>query len=347
MRMLGALAAAAATASAAPGWAQEAAVPEINIRESGNAGSRDMLRRATPAPGFEGWWTPADFPAGIAPTGQQIAIVDVAVTADDRTTGCIVRYESQGPQLGETACRLMRERGRFRHALAFDGTPRDGIVTMWVDYRLRLPSSPPYSPPPSPPPPPARWPVTMQHDWLVTERAPDWRRFGRPGAKGEVAVQILFRERDGKLDCSVLKGSGDARLDAATCAAARSGGYALAPGSRLPFGFLPMIVRWSGREATVALPSVEARRARPANDSALALAGVAPGGVTNASPTVALAIGADGAVTQCRVILSAGSDAADLATCAALRAAMRFVPAADVFGLAYASEWWGKVAIAR
>ena len=57
----------------------------------------------------------------------------------------------------------------------------------------------------------------------------------------------------------------------------------------------------------------------------------------------ALDVGADGAVTACRITAGSGHDLLDAATCKALMARARFLPAHDGAGKAMAATWSGRV----
>ncbi|MCW3837509.1 hypothetical protein ACFQ1E_14905 [Sphingomonas canadensis] len=347
MRNIAAAAIAVLGLGAMPAQAQPAGEPVSDISTLVHANSwpgPDQLRGAGPAGSAEGWLTPADIPGAILASAEgksagprfQITLaqvgIEVTVEADDSVSDCRGTYGQSdlAPQL----CALIRERGRFRHALSVGGMPVRGVVQLTVQYSINgeggntgLPPAPMSF---------SRWPVLSYRDRVQIVTQPDWRRFSKVRDGRATAIELGFRS--GVVDrCVVLRPSGDAALDRATCAAAKTGIYRLDPDSS--YQSLPMIVRWRRDGAVANLPvRAESQRPGPANGQALVVTGVA--GTAGASARVDLSV--TGAVTRCWIATSAGSDAADIAMCRALTAA-RFDPARDVFDEPFESTYFAQV----
>jgi len=313
------------------GLAQEAE-PGSVIRTLVTSGgfAPDEMRSAGPANDPSGWLTPSDVPevirtaaAGkVAGPRHQITLAQVGlkltVEVDDRTSDCSGAYGQTdlAPQL----CTLIRERGRFRHALTFDGVPVRREATITIQYSLNGSGSDVGLPPaPSGGP----WPVMSHSGGVTMESEPEWRRFGRDRDGRLTGIALTFR--NGQINrCWTIKPSGNDKLDTAACAAVRTAKYNVAASGS--YASLPLLVRWSRDGATVRLP-VKARWEGPsltAGDPIIR-------GLRGSPAAVWLNVAASGTVTRCRVAQSSGSDGTDVAMCRAM-SAMSFNPARDVFG---------------
>ncbi|WP_447725371.1 TonB family protein [Sphingomonas koreensis] len=290
--------------------------------------SRDELRTAGPASDPNNWLTAADVPESIRAeaagkvagawhqnTLAQIGL-DLTVEADDRVSDC--RGTFGRTDLAPQLCTLLRQRGKFLHALTLDGVAVRREASITVQYSLNGANSN-VGLPPAPPGPP--WPVFSYSDGVTIASEPEWRRFARNRDGRSTAVSVAFR--NGTIaDCQVIKPSGSGKLDKAACAAAQTGKYNADPADR--YQSLPMLVSWSRDGATVRLP-VRKKWERAAAGSDLIVRGV-----KGAPAAASLDISETGAVTRCRVAQSSGSDEADMAMCRAMLAT-RFQPARDVF----------------
>ena len=185
------------------------------------------------------------------------------------------------------------------------------------------------------------------------------------GAQGIVRVQLGIGP-DGRVsDCTIIRNSGAASLDAATCRILRERGHFPPPRNargRPSRGFVEGDVEWHLPPGTVAVR-------RPVNESVASLlpdeliGGRGPrdralgpfpprrmsadlGAYFRASdyPARALAarhegevgyevvVGTNGRVSNCRVNRSSGDAALDAATCRVLRERARYLPARDIRG---------------
>lgn len=302
------------------------------------------MRSAGTAGDASKWLTPADIPDSVRAAAQgksagpryQIVLAQVGldfdVGVDDSVSNCRARHGDV--ELVPKLCALILERGRFQHALTDDGIPRPGVASVVVQYSLSGPGGHVGLPPA--PMAVSTWPVRDHGYKVAVAKEPEWKRFSGVRNGRTTAISLSFR--DGAVaGCSVIRSSGEAALDAATCAAARTGSYTLEPGR--PYQRLPMIVSWQRDRARIKVPvQPHWHRAEPLQAADLVVRGV-PGATRGEAW---LDITAIGAVTGCRVSRSAGSDAADLAMCKTLRSAI-FKPARDVFDEPFATGYSAEV----
>ena len=180
-------------------------------------------------------------------------------------------------------------------------------------------------------------------------------------------------------DCRVTAGSGSAALDDATCRILRSRArFTPARGARgepvadLHFGGIAWRLAGADRQPEVLAapapaappappaprlaPTRGAVRAAPAQLRAVARAPLqslisaadypasALAGRDEGQPQFRLAVGPDGRVAGCVVLVSSGSPALDDATCRIMRSRARFSPARDLSGRPVPDEVFGAVA---
>lgn len=326
--------------------AQAGAVPEpaiaTYVAEHAVAGPGE-LRPVMAVGEPRGWILPADIPERfrteargekLQPRFQHIlGQIGIELSIDDRDAITDCRGTYGHVALAPQFCEVLRRRGKFRHALTLDGKPAPGTASLTIQFSVGGEGAEIGLPPA--PPAPMGWPVTHARGIATMTRQPEWRRFSKVRDGRQSAIALLL-ESGTVLSCKLLRSSGDAGLDAASCDAARTGAYAIEPAQT--YAQLPMLVRWNRDGAQAMLPIRESyQRPTPASAGELVVRGAA------GSPAEAwLTLSQSGAVTDCRISLSAGGDAADVALCAAMRGA-RFNPASDVFGLPMESRYLAKV----
>lgn len=341
----------------------------VILRGPATAASGAMVIRqpriAKPAGGI----LPADaMPKSLAQTGQSLlAWVQASLTVDaggvpgachpnEITTmhGTTYRSEPADPALGQQACDMLRERVRFVHAIDEAGRPTAAVVEIGIQFEqgeARRPSAPP--------PPATLGPglkrtsghVTdatgnlLGQTWLATDytlRQPDWGavltdRRKLPKA-AMVGVLVDLRTRDGKdlvENCTIVRASGDARLDAATCAGLAAAGYDQSGGGRRwvnGFDHYPVRVDWVRDKATMTvLPPVEVPHMP--KDGVLVAGDIPPGQrPPEERVQVDLQLAASGMPVRCEVVHSSGDDAWDAASCRVAKERARFTSPLDWFG---------------
>lgn len=203
-----------------PGAAQPAPVAEILLLETGDYGDPGMIRRSVAREGFRSWPTATDYPGNALRERRTAEVfIDVAVGADDRITGCTVRHMQRtgGADFGVKACSIVRERGKFTHALDAAGVPRPGVVPMTMTFNLRQPGQASYSPPPPPPPPPPPGAAPASRPPALTKVGGLALRF--PGAVPNARPSTwLDIDKSGRVaSCRIRRSTGVDAADAAVC----------------------------------------------------------------------------------------------------------------------------------
>ena len=337
----------------APALAQSTVTPAASVPQlfvaANSFPSGEELRAAAPIGGAATWLTPADTPASViadargrtAGPNSQIVLAQIGIklviNPDDSIAECQGVYGDA--YLAPDICVLIRKRGKFRHALGFDGKPVEGSITMTFQYSLSEPGG--YlGLPPHPGPPPNQWPVLRQSGNVRLVGAPQPDGPVSQSRPTEIGVFLEFQE--GRVShCQVIHREGDSALEAPTCAYLTSASFEIDnPGG---FGSLPMIVQWrDGRPSPVPPVHTVSQMARPASEDGQLVRGLPGAASLSKDAAVYLQVGASGQVTECRIAESAGNDAADIAMCRHMLRS-RFRPAEDVFGRPIEGRAWIRV----
>lgn len=321
-----------ACAGAPAAYAQDAAPGRfgfISVFQGPAEDRDDLVRTAMPAGDTSEWVSGKDYPAQAIATGTKGNVqLRVRVSAADAVTGCSVVEPSAPEPLREAACRLVRERGRFLHALSAAGQPIEADASLYFYFTIRDVDGPELFPPAPPPPPSGGYPYTPT---LKLLDKPDWAAHAPAGKPdGELVVSVGVLPPRGstpeRRTCAAERSSGNAALDAATCEAARNARYALL--TPAPYANIKMLVRWRKGKASLELPT-RTRGTPLAIEGGDAAARLPADSVGRQSYAVAT-FRANGTV-GCRISRSSGSDATDLAICAHVRK-LRFTPETDLFG---------------
>lgn len=305
-----------------------------------------LLRRVLPDGDIRDWIAEDDpavelLRSGSAPTSRAALFFDIA--ADGQVAGC--RVERGEPDAYSTGlCERMSQRMRLLPALDLAGNrvPDAYFIYVWFERETRagrtrvvdhmaLPPSPP------PPLPPGGWPLA----WASTATPVTGLDLLSGGGSapeafdGPWAGVRVGSDANGALDCSVVGSSGDARFDRRACDAARRGRY-LFPATARDYERRTWVhfVHAAGRPRAILAEHERPAPARPAAGSVEAIRAAAPAGSGPGLDVVRLRLEIDmaGAVTQCLVTTSSGSDETDLAACTLTRRLGRFEPTEDVFG---------------
>lgn len=303
-----------------------------------------LLRRALPDGDIRDWIAEDDPSLELLRTGGAASRTGLYfdIGADGRVAGCRIQ-DGAADAYSTGLCERMSQRMTLVPALDlagnrvadayfiyvwFERQTRPG-QTRVVDY-MRLPPAPP------PPLPPGGWPL----GWASTSAEVSGLDLlpgggSAPEASGAPWAGVrVTADDEGRLTCEVVGSSGDPRFDRRACDSARRGRFAFpaarqARDRRLWVHF----VQHSGRPHAVLAEHESPSGARARAESVAAIRAATP---TNSAELDAvrlrLEIDAKGAVTQCLVTTTSGSDSTDIAACTLIRSLGRFEPAEDVFG---------------
>lgn len=243
------------------------------------------------------------------------------------------------PALGTEACEALRRDRRFRPAIDAAGIPIEApaqaeFLFSRQRYEMLAPPAPA---------PPNRWigrqPYGERTSWpprnslyeRIAFTVPKFKDFltdRKQLPRSAVVGAVLDFAPDGTaLDCKIGLPSGDARLDAATCAGLMT--VRNVP-NRWQVRALPVEVRWSGDKAKIQLPAAEVL---PALIAPIAIAAAEGGPATPLRwlAIVRLALDSEGRPVRCEVIRSSDNDMLDAASCRLARTG-RYTAGKDIFG---------------
>ena len=95
----------------------------------------ELLRPADAAGDPYAWKLDSGYPAAAKRESSTGSVeIEIRVSSGDKIVGCTVTRPAADSRLNAAACPLITGRGAFRHALARDGSPREGAVTLTVDF---------------------------------------------------------------------------------------------------------------------------------------------------------------------------------------------------------------------
>ena len=207
-----------AVAVAAAPSAPDAAVARGSVLLFQDARDPEATRSAEPLGELRDWLSAAAFPASaFARDTQAVLYIHVAVDPAGRVASCEAdpMMRDADPALAARTCALIRQRGRFRHAIDADGRPVASTLRLSAWFAPPRPGG--YAgPPPAPPAPPsAGWgtqrPVPRDPAALVLPA--DRAQFA--GDTGRVVVDVDAKGRATR--CQLLVGGGSDAGDAAVC----------------------------------------------------------------------------------------------------------------------------------
>lgn len=315
----------------APGQAVPAPTPDpvVYLFPDGSAANPALLRPAL-GQGMSSWTTPADYPAtGLDKDGNGRVRATVRIDAGGRLADC--QPDAGQPEaLAGLICPILRQRGKFAHALDRAGKPVADQLSLVMVFAPRQ----------LPPAPPALSEASGVSNELLRStsnvaitREPDWARFAPAGftGKAELAMSVLLlgtRVGGFRIVCSALDRPVDKALSDATCQALASAGYQTRTGES--FNRLTVLVRWNNGKTTLKLPERIGTPLVFDRKAAEAVPGAAPAGATN-NAWVSLRLPATGKRSLCRITRSTGSDAGDIALCHHVES-LPYSPPVDIFG---------------
>ncbi|MDG2534624.1 hypothetical protein P6144_13260 [Sphingomonas sp. HITSZ_GF] len=302
-------------------------LPAVYLFADAAGAGTDLLR---PALGQDMWhWTtPADYPAsGLDKDGKGEVRATVRIDASGAVADC--RPEAGQPEaLAGLICPIVRQRGKFIHALDRAGRPVSDQLSLRLIFAPREF-------------PPAPYPgdsdgvnaelMRSTANMRIT-REPDWPRFAPAGftGKADLAVSVmLYGARDGRFQtvCRVLDRPVDKALSDATCQALATAGYQTRPGES--FNRATVLVRWNKGKAKLGLPE---RIGTPLvfDRKAAQAVPVRPEGATNKG-AILLRFPAGGKRPVCQITRTTGSDDGDLAACRHAES-LPYTAPVDMFG---------------
>lgn len=259
--------------------------------------------------------------------------VGLAVDRSGRVTECRVLASSGHADLDEAACNRLAARARFWPATDAAGEDMAGSFTTTIAWRI-APESPAIVPPPVvtiPVPGPSslfpRAPRPKSWGWSrITDS--DWPAGAREaGHAGEVLVSFDIDATGAVPRCRVVKSSGQAALDARSCAiVSERARFDPARGidGQPAMGRGEQSFIWNAEERLAAMPR-PAPPAPPPPGEWRRRPTVLPGFLTgDGRAAFTMTLGADGKATQCRVEMSGslagtGSEAMRERMCAEAR----------------------------
>jgi hypothetical protein len=311
-----------------------------------------LLRRAMPDGDIRDWISETD-PAveQLGKPGARSAQTSLlfSIGPDGRVTGC--RIENAGNEVySQGLCERMTDRMRLRPALNLAGEPVADQYFLYVWFARNARASTRVvdhqSLPPAPAPASGGWPLP----WGSTDVAVAGLELlpgggAAPEAESEPWAGIIMTQgADGRLTCRISASSGDERLNADACRAARRARYTFPGGygNRATLHFVR-----SGRRILAILPEhAEPTRATVTTEAAAAIRAGLPTEGDPGALRLRLEIDATGRATQCLVTTSSGVDATDVGACRLTMDGKRFNPAEDVFGRPFARSLynWSPVA---
>jgi len=195
---------------------------------------------------------------------------------------------------------------------------------------------PPLPLPPTRPPPgdhPSGWPKSFVPRQLLFPST-NWREYlldtkrlpkvARVGLELTIRIQTVYR-------CSVAVSSGDARLDAASCAALTLRSAISSAYSPEIFNH-PVRVVWRKDKAHIEVPGYDQPPGLEAAVPISPAAAIAAADGQKPRVQVEVAVDTTGAPSDCEIKQFSYNDSADLAACDLVRSSVRFQPGRDVFG---------------
>lgn len=303
-------------------------------------GEAEPLRRATAVDPVSDWLPAGDPAVVLATTGTTTTggvALKLSIDTAGRVSACELLRSYGDLPVFEGLCDRVTARARLTPAIDNAGTPVADRYFLSISFARSLtPQAPPVvvrEPSPVPWAPGAQWPPSSDSQVATVEKL-DLLPGGPTSAEARAQpwAGIEYSPEDPRQPCRIVKSSGDAAFDARACKAAAKGRYDVSkfekPWQRRmqlhfvlfkdkPRALLP-VQKWSGRPVA----SQAARAAVVAALPAEALARV----------RLNVMVEPSGAVSRCTIETSSGTDAGDVAACAAVRAVGPFAPATDIFG---------------
>ncbi len=323
---------------------------------------------------LEGLILPDDVPSDLRNRSFEGATgIELLIGADGRAHACRVLSSSGEPRLDSIACPKIQERGTFRPVRLGPGRPVEtrlpATVFWWFTNEPPLPSIVPFvAVPPRVDPNNAalrQWPRRFWGGGIQPATLPSIQAdFPRSIRRDAIVGLDLIVTPEGVGDCVIGVGSGDAALDAASCAAARRVELVYSrPCEICPSVNVPLQVVWrrrGGSHVRFPLPwttrmgdNTPIRDPADTRTTETYVPSPRPGAFvvmpayyrriadrTMQRPRMVAVVGLDerGRVTSCRTAGSTGNVEIDRRTCTLIVERARFTPPTDVFGDPIASE---------
>jgi hypothetical protein len=266
-------------------------------------------------------WSSAFPPEALDAGERGYVTLEFSVSASDQISRCRVIVGTVSSALQSIACAAMSKFAHFRHALDVSGnaiaSEAQLYLGFWTEGSQVIP----------PPPPPRR----LTDEGIEIVKSPDWAQVA-PEHRGtaDVIVELQPTRTASTVRCYPVESSGDKALAYATCNAFQQPGVVrITPVDGSFMQLLQLLVRWDGSHPTYVRPTAKERTPaiiRPADR-------VIPGfvGTHLTQGRARLTIAPDGAVSECRILLSTGVDRADAAACNHFQHKVRATPATDIF----------------
>lgn len=240
--------------------------------------------------------------------------------------------------IGERLCAVATGRLAYHPALAADGTPVAGDVSVAILYRQERMAPPA-------PMPPASWVVSKNGFpppffsasvyrglTFTSPKGKDFAPSDRRQQRKATTDLLLTGEASGSVtDCKVAVSSGSEAYDAASCAAARTIRVSFG-GRSFALHDFPLRMRWNKRkvELVMPLPSRGPQLIEQPEVRADLVTGIEL--PKWAETSVELAVSPQGSLQGCILVRPSYIDALDIASCAVFGPDARFTQPMDTFG---------------
>ncbi len=310
------------------------------------AGEARPLRRAAAVGPVNDWLPDSDPLVALVADGTvSSGAVSAKLTIEPmgRVSACELLRPYGDATLFEGLCERIAGRARLRPAIDDAGAPVSDQFILTVNVgrsltpqsRLVVVSEPS----PAPPPPGGQWPPSWDSQLATVERL-DLLPGGptSPEARAEPWAGIEYSPEDPRQPCRIVKSSGDAAFDARACKAAAKGRYDVSRFEKPWQRRMHLHFVLSGGKPRALLPIRKWSGQPLASDAArAAVAGALPADAL-ARVRLNVMVELSGAISACAIEASSGTDAGDVAACAAVRANGPFAPATDIFGRPFRAQ---------
>lgn len=185
--------------------------PTVTVYALDEYGEAALIRPARPVAGYEDWLSVADVPAeAFDPERYKYFRISLAIAADDSVTDCQPVRDAPA-DLAALACKAIRARGRFVHALDASGKAQGSTHDMAIVLQVLKPGDW-AGLPPAPPPPGWRDTKPVIRDPKLLMLPADRQRFIEPAPSLWADIDAKGRVTRCRIRFSTGSDAGDAEL---------------------------------------------------------------------------------------------------------------------------------------
>lgn len=310
------------------------------------AGEARPLRRAAAVGPVSDWLPDSDPLVTLVATetaGAGDVTAKLTIDPTGRVSACELVRPYGDPALFEGLCDRISGQARLRPAIDDAGAPVTDRFMLSISLGRSLTPQTPLvvlrALSPAPPPPGAQWPPSWDSQLATVEKL-DLLPGGPTSAeaRAEPWAGIEYSPEDPRQPCRIVKSSGDAAFDARACKAAAKGRYDVSKFEKPWQRRMQLHFVLFGGKPRALLPAQKWSGHPVASDAAwTALAAALPADAL-ARVRLNVMVEPSGTVSACGIEASSGTDAGDVAACAAVRANGPFAPAKDIFGRPFRAQ---------